>query len=144
MKESTSVWPRMRLEQQRGPSLSKFRVWNTRNYHTLKKTSLSNYTQTPQEVVIVLCSTIHLNCCCLCQSTEATLTGRNGASVVAPVDKASRKESECATTQNRPMAADPAAAPVSTQGNVTLDSVQVKHNSGCLSASHVDLFCVFL
>lgn len=47
MKESTSVWLRMRLEQQRGPSLSKFRVWNMRNYHTLKKMSLLNYTQTP-------------------------------------------------------------------------------------------------
>lgn len=68
------------------------------------------------------------NLCCLRQSTAATLTGKNGARVVAPVDKASRKESDCATTQNQPTGADRAAGPLPTRGNVTLDSVQVKQN----------------
>lgn len=50
MKESTSVWLRMRLEQQRGPSLSKFRVWNMRNYHTLKKNVfIELYTDPPRK-----------------------------------------------------------------------------------------------
>lgn len=64
---------------------------------------------------------------------EATLTGRNGAPVVALVDKASRSESESATTQNQPTGADPAVARVSTRGNVTLDSVQVKYFSSFMS-----------
>lgn len=59
---------------------------------------------------------------------EATLTGRNGLHVVAPVDKASKNESDCVTTQNQPTAADHAAVPVSTRGNVKLDSVQVRIN----------------
>lgn len=64
----------------------------------------------------------------------ASLTGKNGARVVAPVDKDSRKESDCATTPNQPMGADRAAGPLWTPGNVTLDSVQVKQNV-CLSLS---------
>lgn len=52
MKESTSVWLRVRLEQQRGPSLSKFRVsasdW-TRKTITNFETSLLNYPRTPRE-----------------------------------------------------------------------------------------------
>ncbi len=56
---------------------------------------------------------------------EATLTGRNGLHAAAPVDKASKNESDYATTQNQPMAADRAAAPASTPGNVKLVSVQV-------------------
>ncbi|TKS79048.1 Hemicentin-2 [Collichthys lucidus] len=59
-------------------------------------------------------------------STEATLTGRNGVRVVAPVDKASKNESDYATTPNRPMAADRAVAPASTPGNVKPVSVQTR------------------
>lgn len=59
---------------------------------------------------------------------EATLTGKNGLHVVAPADKVSKNESDCATTQNQPMVADHAAAPVSTPGNVNLVSVQVQTN----------------
>lgn len=57
---------------------------------------------------------------------EATQTGRNGVHVVAPVDKAFKNESDCATTQNQPMGADHAAGPASTPGNVKLDSVLVR------------------
>lgn len=60
------------------------------------------------------------------QSMEATLTGRNGVHVVAPVVKASKNESDRAPTQNQPTAADHAAVPVSTLGNVKLVSVQVQ------------------
>lgn len=59
---------------------------------------------------------------------EATLTGRNGLRVVAPVDQASKKESDCATTQNQLTVADRVTVLVPTQGNVKLDSVQVKTN----------------
>lgn len=57
---------------------------------------------------------------------EATLTGRNGLHVVAPVDKASKNESDCAATQNQPTVDDHAAVPMLTLGNVKLDSVQVR------------------
>ncbi len=57
---------------------------------------------------------------------EAILTGRNGVHVAAPVDRASKNESDYATTQNQSMAADHAAVPVSTLGNVKLVSVQVR------------------
>lgn len=57
---------------------------------------------------------------------EATLTGMNGVHVAAPVDRASKNASDYVTTQNQPMAADRAAAPVSTLGNVKLVSVQVR------------------
>lgn len=56
---------------------------------------------------------------------EATLTGRSGVHVVAPVDKASKNESDYATTQNQQMVADHAVVPVLILGNVMLVSVQV-------------------
>lgn len=56
---------------------------------------------------------------------EATPTGRNGVHVAAPVDKASKNESDYATTQNQLTVAGPAAIPVSTLGNVKPVSVQV-------------------
>lgn len=62
----------------------------------------------------------------LSQSMEATLTGRNGLHAVAPVDKASKNESDYATTQNQPMAVDHAAVLVSTPGNVKLASARVR------------------
>lgn len=57
---------------------------------------------------------------------EATLTGRTGVPVVAPVDKDSKNESDYATTHNQLMAADHAAVPVSILGNVKLVSVRVQ------------------
>lgn len=56
---------------------------------------------------------------------EATPTGRSGVHVAAPVDRGSKNESDCATTQSQRMAADHAAAPVLTLGNVMSVSVQV-------------------
>lgn len=113
-----------------------------------------NYIQTPRMwllfVVFSLSYKLFLfikkpkNLCCLHQSTAATLTGKNGARVVAPVDKASRKESDCATTQNQPTGADHAAGPLSTQGNAMLDSVQVKQSdslSVCVNYSEFMTAC---
>lgn len=56
---------------------------------------------------------------------EATLAGRSGGHAVAPVAKASKSESDYATTQNQLMEADHAAAPVSTLENVRSACVQV-------------------
>lgn len=56
---------------------------------------------------------------------EATLAGRSGDHAVAPVAKASKSESDYATTQNQLMVADHAAAPVLTLENVRSACVQV-------------------
>lgn len=60
---------------------------------------------------------------------EATLTGRTGVHVVAPVDKASKNESDRAATQNQSTVDDHAAVPVLSLGSVKLDSVLVSLQS---------------
>lgn len=57
---------------------------------------------------------------------EATLTGRTGVHVVAPVDKASKNDSDRAATQNQSTVDDHAAVPVLSLGSVKLDSVLVR------------------
>lgn len=152
MMGSTSVWLRVKLEQLRGPLLSRFRVSSvymklSPHLHLFMlfvkclyvcayfSVSWSLFSSLQEDfsiisfvifqIILTENSTVFSPSFSLTQSMEATLTGRNGVHVAAPVDRASKNESDHATTHNQPMAADHAAVPVSTLGNVKLVSVQV-------------------
>lgn len=76
---------------------------------------------------------------------EVTLTGRSGVHAVAPVGKASKSESDYATTQSQLTVADHAVAPVSTLGNVRLVCVQVRSTGSVIYYSILSfkiIFCI--